>query len=165
VRFIGSLSALLVCALLVGCGEGSTRPAETCSRYCVSVEPKDGNTETVFKFRGRGWRANRPVEALYGVYCQPTKETAKPNEPVRGVCFDIGYTERFQTDNRGRFTFRFRNGPGPRHTRDIPPPSAQGGGPPTFEQWSGRAYRSRLIRRTWNYRVNGELPGPRPPNR
>jgi hypothetical protein len=131
--------------------------SERCERYCVSVEPEDGDTHTVYTFSGRGWRPSHPVEALYGKYCQPTEEIARPSKPVR-ECVDIGYFERFRTDKHGRFTFRFRNGPGPRRPKDIPSPRAQGGGGVRFEQWSGKSYRSKLIRRTARYRVNGERP-------
>lgn len=128
---------------VAGLSEASSK---RCERYCVTVEPRHGDTETIFKFIGRGWRPKQRVFARYGVHCQVSEEVA---------CTLAARLERFRTDTRGRFVFRFRNAPGPRHPSDIARPGAQGGGPVAFRQWRG----TRLIQRTPGYCVNGETPG------
>jgi hypothetical protein len=104
------------------------------------------------KVDGLTWQQAAEIEAA----------CSKPDHwPVKARgCVDIGHVQPFRTDSRGRFMFRFRNGPGPRRPKDIQPPSCQGGGPVTFEQWRRKAYRSKLIRRTARDRVNGTPPGP-----
>jgi hypothetical protein len=90
-------------------------------RFCVSVSPLLGDTETVFVMRGWGWYRSRSIDAVYGAYCPP-------DQP----CLAIGLITRFRTDRRGRFVFRFRNGPKP--LTDVPEPRASGDGPVKFVQ-------------------------------
>jgi hypothetical protein len=151
--FVASLATLVCC---VAIGQDSVVSAdgtvERCKKFCVSVEPKNGDTETVFTFSGRGWRPKRKVEAQYSVYCRIQQEP-------KVVCKPVGLVKRLRADKRGHFVFRFRNGPGKLDPNDIPPPSAQGGGPVRFSQWRGRPYHSKRIRRKPLYCVDGELPG------
>ena len=65
----------------------------------MAVEPHEGPEGSVFRIRGRAWRANRLVRVFYGVYCPPG-----------AVCIDIAYLARVRTDSHGRFTFRVRAG-------------------------------------------------------
>jgi hypothetical protein len=146
------LAALTCCAALALNDAPADGSAKSCKRFCVFVEPKSGDTKTVFKFSGRGWRPNRRVEALHGLYCRVQQEP-------KVVCQPAGIVERFRANKRGRFVFRFRNGPGVLDPDDIPPPAAQGGGPVTFSQWRGRPYHSKRVRRRPLYCVDGELPG------
>jgi hypothetical protein len=139
------LVGLAVCsALMTACGGRDAGAAKAqagpSARPQVSVVPKTGPPGTVFVFNGRGWRPQVRMQAVYGEYC-PGPE-----------CPSIGYAARIVPDGRGRFTFRFREGPG--DARGIPQPAAEGGGPVTFEQFAGREYHSRLVRRTPRYRVD-----------
>lgn len=111
-----------------------------CSRYCLIVEPTSGPPGTLFTFRGYGWRPRMPVEALYGRYNSNTR---------------VGIGTRFRAGPDGRFVFAFRHGP-----RRLPGDAASGAGPPLFEQWRGRAYKSRLIRRERRYEVTVSDPQP-----
>jgi hypothetical protein len=141
--------AAVVLSACGGVGDVSRAQAEVtqpgCSRYCLVVEPASGPPGTLFTFHGHGWRPRVPVEALYGMYCdyRPTP----PGEPEAG-CPRIGLTSRIPVDARGGFVFRFRHGP-----KRLLGDSGSGAGPPVFEQWRGRAYRSHLIRREPEYKV------------
>jgi hypothetical protein len=143
---LASILCLPAATALTACGEENGPPAEdrSCQRYCVTVAPKRGNTKTVFTFRGHDWLPRRLVRAVYGVYC-----------PRGAVCILIAKTTRFRTDERGRFMFRFRNGPEP--LTGVPRPRASGGGPVTFEQWTGRPGQSRRISRSPTYAVDGRV--------
>jgi hypothetical protein len=146
-----ALSLALVCCTLlalVGAGRAEPRGAKACNRYCVSVAPARGTIHTVFRFSGRGWRPRRVVTILHGVYCKP-----------HSVCPAVGVVEHLRSDENGRFLFRFRNGPGPRHPTDIPRPSAQGGGPVSFRQVRRRGRHVVEVVRTPVYCVNGQVPG------
>ena len=139
----------LALILLPACGsaEGSRgRPAAAAGTGCVDpapcvyVSPDPASVKrpgTVYVYRGRGWRPNRPVQAEYGSYCSPRAS----------ACAGVGLSSRFRTDRRGRFTFRLRHGNllPPR----VPRPAGAGGEADTiqFVQWSGREYQSRRIAR------------------
>ena len=139
--------ALLAALLLAGCGGGERRVAREapgCLRYCLWVEPSVGDRTTVFTFVGTNWRPRRPVEAHYGPFCDIRAE---------GGCDDVGKFTRFRADARGGFRFRFRNGPEPLRLGRA---SGNGSGPPVFEQWTGREFFSRLVRRTLPIVVDGQ---------
>jgi hypothetical protein len=141
------LICLAACSALgTACGgddAGATKaPAREPARPQVSVKPKTGPPGTVFVFEGRGWRPHVRVEALYGDYC-PAVEGQ--------VCNSVGHSARISPDGRGRFAFRFREGPG--EAGGLLPPAAAGGGPVRFEQFVGRDYHSDVVRRTPRYRV------------
>jgi hypothetical protein len=141
------LVGLAVCSALgTACGgddAGATKaPAREPARPQVRVDPKTGPPGTVFVFKGRGWRPHVRVEALYDDYC--------PEEEGR-ICSGVGHGARIVPDERGRFTFRFREGPG--DARELRPPAAAGGGPVTFQQFVGRDYHGDAVRRTPKYRV------------
>jgi hypothetical protein len=122
------LISLGACALLLGgqadslATEGAAQP---CKRFCVSVTPSGGDTETVFVFKGRNWRPKWKISASYGVYCGPGEQ-----------CIAIGRFTTLRANKHGRFVFRFRNGPRP--LTEGPRPRASGGGPVTFRQGTGR---------------------------
>lgn len=84
-----------------------TGQSPECKRFCMSVEPRQGPEGSVFRFEGRGWRPQRRVEVVYGVYCRPD-----------AVCIEIAYIARVRTDRRGRFTFRARAGQAQAGDRD-----------------------------------------------
>jgi hypothetical protein len=112
-----------------------TGQSPECTRFCMSVEPREGPEGSVFRFRGHGWRPNGRVAATYGVYC-------RPNE----ACIEIAYIVRLRTDRRGRFAFRLRAGD------DQPDDAERGihaGDDPTFSQRT----RTRTVSRTPRYRV------------
>jgi hypothetical protein len=140
------VGSLLV--LLPACGSAehpSGRPAAARAGCidpapCVYVSPdprKVTRPGTVYVYRGRGWRPNRPVDAEYGSYCPPRAS----------ACAGVGLGTRFRTDRRGRFTFRLRHGN--LLPRRVPRPAGAGGEADTirFVQWSGREGRSRRIER------------------
>jgi hypothetical protein len=141
------LISLGACTLLLG-GQAESlatgSAAETCKRFCVSVTPSAGDTETVFVFRGRGWRPKWRISASYGVYCPRTE----PPTP----CIMILRFTTLRADKHGRFVFRFRNGPRP--VTEGPRPRASGGGPVKFRQGTGRG----PVERTPRYLVNGASP-------
>ncbi|MGH2978941.1 MAG: hypothetical protein ACRDLQ_04815 [Solirubrobacterales bacterium] len=144
----GSLVASVLAGVLIaGCGE-SERPdrSDAGDRFCVTVTPKRGDTDTMFRFRGRGWIPRREVTATYGVYCRPGR-----------VCILVAKMTRFRADAEGRFLFRFRNGPRP--PADIPQPRDSGGGPVTFRQRTGPPGSARFVSRRPPYYVDGRLVG------
>lgn len=125
---------------LAGCGGGdsgtapATRAAPAAAkpvRPAVVASPRNGPPGTVFEFRGSGWRPGAAVEAHYGPYCPGS------------ACRTIAYAKRFHADAQGRFVFRFRDGP---DHRGLPQPAAAGSALVVFEQWTGRSYRSKLVR-------------------
>ena len=134
--------------IAAGCNETQTQGAATAGSSkpqcanppCVSVTPKRAPAGAVFMFRGTGWRPRVRVEALYGPYCPP-----------RRACRNLGLYVRFRADSDGRFVFRFREGPG--SAAGLKPPAAAGSGRVIFEQFAGRPYRSRVIRRRPCYAV------------
>jgi hypothetical protein len=102
----------------------------TCNAYCLSVRRVPGKESGVFRISGSRWRPHHAVKATYGEPCD-----------IRKGCSDVGIEKRLRTDARGRFTLLLRNGPAP--SGNV----VAGRGPVTFEQWSGRPFRSRLVRR------------------
>lgn len=144
------LTALAFAIALAACEADSrgTPSGHSCRHYCVSVTPKNGNTDTIFVFGGERWRPRKNIKALYGKYCE-----------VDQFCSNVGLTTRFRTHKDGTFTFRFRNGPKPPF--GVPEPWASGRGLVIFEQWRGRLYHSKLIRRAPKYLVDGRLPNAR----
>lgn len=137
--------AVLATALMIGFGGASgiaSRQSDCRSRpHRVSVFPRIGDLgATVFRFKGRGWRPRRIVEAHFGKFCAGRS------------CDDEGRFARVRTYRNGQFSFRFREGPAQRgdEKRNI----RSGSGPVTFEQWSGRPFRSKLVRRTPLYRAD-----------
>jgi hypothetical protein len=144
------LASVLACVAVTGCGNDHTRPAtRPCERFCVTVEPVRGNSDTVFRFTGRNWLPRREVIATYGVYCPPGR-----------VCILIAKRTRLRTDGDGGFVFRFRNGP--RFPREVPPPRGAGGGPVAFRQRIGAPESQRLITRAPRYFVDGRRVGRAP---
>ena len=128
-------------AALPACGGGELREAGAPARPdkpTVAVSPRSGPPGTVFVMRGSGWRPRQPIEATYGPYCDERS------------CILLGLAKRFRTDWDGRFVFRFRDGPS---ARGLPKPAAAGSDLVTFEQWTGRPYRSRLARVRPRYSV------------
>lgn len=128
---------------LAACGEAEEPVAPSqaaCKTFCVTVEPAEGDQETIFTFVGTGWRPRKAVMAEYGEFC---------DIEVMRACDDEGIGETTRADAAGTFRFRFRNGPAP------VPDGGNGNGPVVFEQWLGRPYQSRLIRRNVPYRVDG----------
>lgn len=152
-----SLSALILCGLaLAGCQAGSavepskhsraatpsvsstgwpTRCIERPPCAYVSPDPEAADPGTLLVYRGLGWRARKPVDATFGSYCPPTAN----------ACTLVGYSRRLRANSKGRFWFRFVEAP--KLPAGVPEPAASGRGPVGFEQWSGRAYKSRLIQR------------------
>jgi hypothetical protein len=107
-------------------------------RFCTSVKPLLGDTETVFVVHGWGWYPGRSIDAHYGAYCAPGQ-----------TCPAIGFVTRFRASRHGRFIFRFRNGPNP--LVGVPQPAASGNGPIRFEQTAPG--RTRKVSRTVRLRV------------
>ena len=129
------LAVLLAAAALTG-------QSPDCERFCMSVTPSEGTVgETVFRFRGRGWRPNRRVEIFYGPYCQPG-----------AACPAIAFMVRLRTNERGRFVFRFRVGPV--KEGDDEQDVHAGGGEPVFEQLVGRPRHTRWLRRQPHFTAN-----------
>jgi hypothetical protein len=146
-RAAGIVTFTLAAVLTAGCGD-SERPerAGSCERFCVTVSPLRGDTETVFRFRGRGWVPRREVTATYGVYCRPGR-----------VCILIAKMTRFRTDPQGRFVFQFRNGP--RRLTGVPRPRGHGGGPVAFHQRTGPPGSGEFVTRRPAYHVDGRPAG------
>lgn len=143
---------MVACIALAGCGESEPRDENGCRRFCVSVTPTRGDTETVFRFSGRDWIPRREVTATYGVYCAP-----------RRVCILVAKQTRFRTDSRGDFTFRFRNGP--EALTQGPRPRGSGGGPVSFRQRTRARPTGSFVSRTPRYFVDGRrIGGPRDPD-
>ena len=65
----------------------------------MSVTPSEGPEGSVFRFTGRGWRANRRVRVAFGLYCRPDV-----------ACPAIAQLVTLRTGPRGRFVFRLRAG-------------------------------------------------------
>jgi len=84
-----------------------TGQSPDCKRFCMSVEPRQGREGSVFRLEGRGWRPQKRVSVVYGVYCPP-----------EAACIEIAYFARVRTDRRGRFTFRVRAGQAQAGDRD-----------------------------------------------
>jgi hypothetical protein len=116
-------------------------------RFCLSVLPLLGDTETVFVIHGWGWYAGRFIAAHYGEYCAPG-----------ALCPATSLITRFRTSRHGRFVFRFRNGPSA--PVDVPQPAASGRGPITFEQ--DAPHHGGVVRRTVHLRVR--YPNPASPD-
>ncbi len=125
---------------------GSPEASTACKRYCLSVTPKRGDTNTVFAFIGRRWLPHKRVEAIYGRYCAPDK-----------ACTLEAHLQPFRTNSRGGFVFRFRQGPEP--ILRGPKPRASGRDI-SFEQWSRKRYHSKLVMRAVSYYVAGRLVQP-----
>jgi hypothetical protein len=142
-RIAALLVSLGACALVLGtkAESSATGANRNCERYCVSVTPPTGDTETVFVFRGRGWRPKWRISASYGGYCGPGE-----------MCTAEGRFTALKANKHGRFVFRFRNGP--RAVTEGRRPRASGGGPVTFRQGTGHG----PVERTPRYLVNGEPP-------
>jgi len=142
------VAVVLGCVVATGCGEASDPAGRSnaCERFCVTVTPQRGDTETVFRFEGREWVPRREVTATHGVYCPPAR-----------VCILVAKQTRFRADARGRFVFRFRNGPEP--LAGVPAPRASGGGPVMFRQRIGPAGSPRFVTRQPRYHVEGRLWG------
>lgn len=137
---------LLLCSAAIAGERNGVATSAACKRYCLSVTPKRGDTSTVFVFRGRGWEPHKGVEAIYGRYCPPP-----------GPCTAEAYFRHFRTNSRGSFVFRFRQGPSP--LIGVPKPRGSGSNV-SFEQWSGKPYRSKLVMRAVSYYVDGRLVKP-----
>jgi len=102
----------------------------------MAVEPHAGPEGSVFRFEGRGWRPQRRVEVVYGVYCRPDE-----------VCIEVAYFAHVRTDRHGRFSFRARAGQA--HAGDSDHKIVSGSGF-TFSQ---RTASHRTITRKPRYRV------------
>lgn len=116
-----------------------TGQSPDCKRFCMSVEPREGPEGSVFRISGRGWRPNKRVEVVYGVYCRPDQ-----------ACIAIAYIVHLRTNSRGGFRFRVRAGEAQPGDRDRRIHSGSGF---TFTQWLGRPNDSRLVQRRPRYRV------------
>ena len=116
-----------------------TGQSPDCKRFCMSVEPREGPEGSVFRISGRGWRPDRRVDVVYGVYCRPDQ-----------ACIAIAYVAHLRTDSRGGFRFRVRAGEARPGDRDRRIHSGSGF---TFSQWLGRPNDSRLVQRRPRYRV------------
>jgi hypothetical protein len=116
-----------------------TGQSPDCKRFCMSVEPREGPEGSVFRIRGRGWRPQRRVEVVYGVYCRPDQ-----------ACIAIAYLARLRTNRSGGFTFRVRAGQAQPGDRDRRISSGSGF---TFSQWQGKPNESHLVQRRPRYRV------------
>jgi hypothetical protein len=73
-RFLGS--AVLFCALAVVVWDYTdlgVASHKACKRFCVTVDPRKGDSQTVFTFSGWGWRPKERVTPLWGVYAGSRK--------------------------------------------------------------------------------------------
>ena len=133
--------ALAAALWLVGGAAAAPKTGQSpdCRRFCMSVEPREGPEGSVFRISGRGWRAGRRVEIVYGVYCRPKE-----------ACIAIAYLAHLRTNLRGGFSFRVRAGeprPGDRDRGIV------AGSGFTFSQWLGKPNESHLVQRRPRYRV------------
>lgn len=123
---------------------GGSKPAASCERFCLTVEPSGGDTRTIFTFQGRGWEPRSSVRASYGPYCPPQR-----------VCAAVLFTRAIPTGADGSFSFGFRNGPASLRLRGRERGHGVGGGPVRFSQRAGPPGQRRLVRRTAHYTVDG----------
>ena len=140
IALVAATAGLVVAGAMSFTGADPRRD-RPCKRYCVSVSPKEGDQETVFRFAGTGWRPGRLVNATYGTpFCDEQE------------CEGVGKITRVRTDQRGRVSFKFREGPS--RSGDRAARISSGNGPVRFEQWKGRPFFSELVRRKPPYEAN-----------
>jgi hypothetical protein len=132
---LGALSASLAAVLIANAGDDSAGAAKPCcTRYCVEVSEREDQGDTLVRYVGRRWRPGKLVDAIYGPECD--------GEPCPN---DRGEAVQVRANRRGRWVVTLREGspkPGDRSAKVVP-----GFGAVAFEQWTGRRYDSRLIRR------------------
>lgn len=131
-------AVFLALGIIPDSGSAGEGKRECCERFCVTVTPATGGKDTVFRFVGRGWRPNRAVRAVHGPYCE-------------GDCPDIGIVSRVKADRRGRWVFKFRNGPEQPGDREAG--IVAGANLSVFEQWKGKPHDSPLVRRKAPHKV------------
>ncbi len=133
-----ALAALLVLPASAAAAY-KTGQSPDCKRFCMAVEPRAAPEGSVFRFTGRGWRANRRVRVSFGAYCRPGE-----------ACIAILYTALLRTDSRGRFSFRLRAG---QERAGDEERGIRSGGQPTFQQTVGSPGYRRTVSRRPRYRV------------
>jgi hypothetical protein len=112
----------------------------------MSVTPAQGTVgETVFRFKGSGWRPRARVTAFFGPYCEPTE-----------ACPAIAQLVRFRTNRRGGFVFRFRDGDP--QAGDAERHIYAGSHGPAFEQLVGKPPHRRLVTRRPEYTATATAP-------
>jgi hypothetical protein len=131
---LGALSAS-VAAILIAKADGDAAAARPCCpRYCIEVSQYEDQGDTLVRYVGKRWRPGKLVDAIYGPECDGERCSHDAAEQVQ-----------VRANRHGRWVVTLRRGspkPGDRSAQVIPGYSAV-----AFEQWTGRRYNSRLIRR------------------